>query len=114
MANIEKIKLTADVEKVLEPAFCDDADFIKNQIISGAAELFKVNSAFFVTRIEEKELVIVALAGRDLTSAAKIIFEAAKSIGCQSIRFHTKRKGLARLLSDLKPKYVETVYKIEV
>lgn len=114
MANIEKVKLSAEIEKTLKPAFLDDADFIKNQIISGAAELFKVNSAFFVTRIEDNELVIIALAGKDLATAAKLIFSAAKSIGCQSIRFHTKRKGLARLLSAFSPQYVETIYKIEV
>jgi hypothetical protein len=111
LASIEKITLTAEVEKVLLPAFLADADFIKNEISSGAAELFRVNSAFFVTRLESAELVIIAVAGKDLPAAAKIMFNAAKTIGCQSIRFHTKRKALARMLKEFKPEYVETVYR---
>lgn len=114
MANIEKIKLTAEVEKTLEPAFLADADFIKDQIKSGVAELFKVKRAFFVTRLEEKELVIVALAGENVALASQVIFDAAKRVGCQSIRFHTKRDGLARMLKNYSPEIVETVYRVKV
>lgn len=115
MAVIKKeINLTADIAKVLKPAFVDDAEFIINQIQSGVAELFSVDNAFFVTRLEDTELVIVALAGENLATAATEIFNAAQKIGCQSIRFHTKRKGLARMLKSFKPSYVETVYRVEV
>jgi hypothetical protein len=111
LASIEKITLTAEVEKVLAPAFLADADVIKNQLSSGVAELFKVHSAFFVTRLENTELVIVALAGENLALAAQVIFDSAKAVGCQSIRIHTKRKGLARMLKKFKPEHVETVYR---
>lgn len=115
MANLKKeISLTANIAKVLNPAFGDDAELIINQIKSGVAELFSVGNAFFVTRLEDDELVIVALAGENLPSAATEIFNAAQKVGCQSIRFHTKRKGLARMLKGFKPNYVETVYRVEV
>lgn len=99
---------------MLCPAFSADADFIKAQIKSGEAELFRVGRAFFVTRLEGDELVIVSLAGENLAVASNIIFDAAQKVGCKSIRFHTKRKGLARMLKQFKPKYVETIYRIEV
>jgi hypothetical protein len=115
---IEKINMTAEAEETLECAFLDDAAFIKNEIQQGVAELFKVGNAFFVTRIERsnknKELVIIALAGSGLVASSVHIFNAAKLAGCKSIRFHTKRRGLAKLLTHLKPEYVETVYKINV
>ncbi len=114
MANIKKISLSADVAKVLNPAFVDDAELITSQIKSGAVDLLSVGNAFFVTRLEDKELVIVALAGENLAVAASEIFNAAQKVGCQSIRFHTKRKGLARMLKAFQPNYVETVYRIEV
>ena len=114
MASIEKISLSAEIEQVLKPAFLDDAGVIKHQINQGVAELFRVDNAFFVTRLEDKELVIVALAGQNLDQAAQEIFTAAQKVGCQSIRFHTKRQGLARMLKQFKPTYVETVYRVEV
>jgi hypothetical protein len=114
VASIEKITLTAEVEKVLLPAFLADADFIKNELSLGVAELFRVHNAFFVTRLEDTELVIVALAGENLALAAQVIFDSAKAVGCQSVRFHTKRHGLARMIKKFTPEYVETVYRVKI
>jgi len=56
----------------------------------------------------------VALAGENLALAAQVIFDSAKAVGCQSIRFHTKRHGLARMIKKFTPEYVETVYRVKI
>ena len=116
MAVIKKITQAdmATAMAVLAPAFLDDEGEIVKQITSGEAEVFSIKNIFFVARLENTELVVVALAGKNLVSAMADIFNAAKQAGCTTIRYHTTRKAFSRILSSFQPEFVEYVYKIGV
>ena len=92
-----------------------DAEIIGEEIKSGVSELWQVldGDAYCVTRIEPGELVIVAFGGKGLLQVTDAILKAAKSQGLQSIRFHTNRPALARLVKKYKPRHIEHIYRID-
>ncbi len=71
------------------------------EIQQGIAELWRINggAAWMITRVEGSELVVCCLAGRDLLPVCAVLYRAASLRGLSSIRFHTGRRGLARLVN---------------
>lgn len=96
----------------------DDAPALKARVKSGGAEFFKLGRCYFVTFEEHsdkgRELVVACCEGQGAKEATTVLYQLAKAKNYRSIRFHTKRKGLGRLVSHLNFKPVETVYKVEL
>ena len=92
-----------------------DREIIESEIRQGVSELWEINegSAHCVTRIEDGELVIVCFGGEGLLDVTDHILHAAQSKGLTSIRFHTDRPALARLIKKYKPRHIEHVYRID-
>lgn len=94
------------------------------ELREGKAQLFKYSAGYFATRGEfddngNKELVLIAAEGKDFNPVAHWIVNQCREMGVKFVRFHTARKALARLVSDLKPQLIETrpkewVYRITI
>jgi len=103
----------------LHHALRGDLVLLKEQVKQGIAQLWEINSeigkSWMISRVEEhndqRELVICCYEGCDLKTVAPIIYKCAECQGFTSIRFHTQRKGLNRLVVDLGFTPYETVYK---
>lgn len=84
----------------------------------GQAELFSINAgeSVAVTRFDTdiQELVVCAYEGRDVMDFARVMVEAGRKNGALTLKYHTKRKGMARLLSELGAVEVETVYLVNL
>ena len=68
-----------------------------------------------VTRTEcfpnrKPELVVCCYKGEQLNAVTKVIMETAIKNGFGSIRYHTQRKGLNRLVQDLGFEFMESIY----
>jgi hypothetical protein len=88
---------SAQASALLKPALPGTSrQFIKRQVKRGDAGLVVRDDLAFVLRIEGRELVVVAAAGRGLLPATDLIFNFARENGLSTIRFHTRRKGLHR------------------
>jgi hypothetical protein len=78
----------------------DEAEIYKD-VKTGAASCWRIGNTAMISRREGAELVVMCLAGSDLRESAPVIKAAAARAGCQSIRMHTKRKGLVKLLAPV-------------
>jgi len=78
----------------------------------GLAQCWRLQhgQAYMLTRVEYKELVVCCFEGQNLNEMAEHIINTAKSNGFTSIRFHTKRPALARLINK-HFEHVEHVFK---
>lgn len=88
--------------RALIPALGKDADFIRQQCETDQAVIYRFNhhqgDTWVVLRGEDSELVVVAMAGAGLHQVAAKIIESARVSGFASLRCHTKRPGMARML----------------
>lgn len=96
----------------------DDGPLILNDLFMGNAELLRIGNCHFVTRVEEAagglEMVIMCAQGEDLVAAGQVLADAARNVGCKTMRFHTQRPGMARLLSSFNFHLSEYVYKADL
>jgi hypothetical protein len=120
MASCEKIKVrrvewSLAVAAKLSRSGGDDIDEIKAQVEQGAVIFEFENLALAVCRIDQlntrSEFVIVCLEGRGLHKIAPFLIGMAKRAGCHSIRVHTQRKGLSKMLERYQFKQDEIVLK---
>jgi len=101
--------------EALGAALGSDGDAIAAEVATGESQLIRYpDGSRIVLRLEERigaatELVIVAGAGTDATGKARKLVEVADSRGW-SIRFHTRRPALGRLLGSLGFTEQERVY----
>lgn len=119
MATLEEVTRTAwseRAERVLSPAFhySDELQQIAAEVKRDNATLWEVNQgqSYFVTRIEDQELVIVAIAGSDMKQLLRDIYIKAWNVGFSSIRFHTRDAAVLRYLREFSPEPVEYVMRI--
>ena len=101
--------------------FClrDALPILKQQVNAGVAQLWEIHTtkgkSWMVSRVEQinntRELVICCYQGCDLETVTPIIYHCAAQQGIDSIRYHTHRKGLNRLVIDLGFTPYETVYR---
>lgn len=103
---------------VLAPALNGDGDFIRCEVESGQADLYRVDGhGFIVTRLEqygnEFELVLVAWAGKDTGPIVEHVQRYCRYRGVKSIRFHSRLdpKVVARMVKKWGFEPVETVYR---
>ena len=103
----------------LSHALRGDLPLLKQQVNNRIAQLWEINSdqgkSWMISRVEinndQQELVICCYQGCDLKRVAPVIYDSAERQGFKSIRFHTQRKGLNRLIVDLGFLPYETVYR---
>lgn len=115
--RFKRIDWSADVAKRLENALSIDADLIEQDVRKNRASLYEINygDSYMVARIEsEGEFVVVAFEGKNLLEVVPHVMANAQREGCKSIRFHTQRPGLVRLLKDYNPQPLEYVCRINV
>lgn len=109
--NAEKVTFSQAAPHLSQSLSGDD-EVLRQQCESGLAQCWKLQhgQAYMLVRVEDKELVICCFEGQDLKAIANHIISAAKSNGFSSIRFHTKRPALAKLISQ-HFEHVEHVFK---
>ncbi|MFP3343519.1 hypothetical protein R0J87_13520 [Halomonas sp. SIMBA_159] len=98
-------EMTPEDAAILAAAMGDDAEEIKAQVASGAASLLRyADGSRIVLRLEAsavgQELVIVAGAGAGAREKVAELCDMATGRGW-SVRFHTKRPALGRMLEGL-------------
>jgi hypothetical protein len=111
---MEKAITAADVE-TLAPAMGADAEQIAAEVSAGISQLIRyADGSRIVARVEYDatggELVIVAGAGRDAPGKVAALVEQAERRGW-TVRFHTKRPALGRMLARLGFTESERVYR---
>lgn len=109
--NAEKVPFS-QAAPFLNQSLSGDDKGLRLECESGLAQCwkFKDGQAYMLARVEDKELVICCFEGRGLAEIASHIISAAKSNGFSSIRFHTKRPALAKLINQ-HFEHVEHVFK---
>lgn len=107
---------TREAEQGLGETLRGDADLLRQQVNDGIAELWRIeNHSWMITRVEDlpgrkPELVVCCYKGKDLRTVGDLILTQANRQDFGSIRFHTRRKGLNRLLHKFEFDYLETIY----
>lgn len=107
--------LTEHAEQKLSVIDAELWSRIRNDILAKRAQLFLCpGDTYLVLRIEGTELIIVACVGRNGDELMERCLEVAHAHGLTSIRFHTKRLGLPRLIKRFNPVELERVYRVNV
>jgi hypothetical protein len=118
-ARFECVAWEAIAPHVIEACAEDLAD-IRADVQAGAAAAWRINEgdAWMICRPEvfedRQELVVMVFQGRNLRAVAPDIIALAKGAGYGSIRFHTRRPGMIRMLSAFGFTEAERVYKAEL
>ncbi len=114
--NFERVRWSWEAVAGLGETMRDCEDLLRAQVERGIAELWRVGGhSWMITRTEyfptrKPELVVCCYKGRGLKAATQIILDTAKKQGFSSVRFHTQRKGLNRLIQEADFQLMETVY----
>jgi len=96
-----------EAEQGLGRTLQDDGLLLKTLVNQQQAQLWRIDSSngrsWMITRIEpvinsKPELVVCCYCGCDLPVVVERIISSAQQQGIGSIRYHTQRKGLNRLL----------------
>ncbi|NIC03974.1 hypothetical protein [Billgrantia bachuensis] len=107
--------MTAEDRAILAPAMDRDAADIEADVAAGRARVLRfADGSRGVVRLEvtptgQRELVLVACAGRGYREKVGKVVAAAKARGWR-VRAHTSQNGIARWLEGLGFREVERVY----
>lgn len=112
--KVRRLGWNSRVSEIFAPVLGSDEIEMRMQIQQGIAEIWQLDTLFLITRIEESELVVCCAIGQGLKELAPLINRAAKQKGCKTIRFHSTRPALSRLLKVWKFRELERVYQMEV
>lgn len=116
--KLERIEsLTPEIERSLAGVSDPLLQFqgIIKDIQSGAVQLYKLeNGSLLAICQENSDLLVVAYVGMDAYVAAEISIDIARHASLKYVRFHTARKGLARLIKSFKPELIQQVYRIPI
>ena len=104
---IKQIPWSDTAERGLVISAGDDMNIIKNQVLTGRAQLWEHHlngkHGYIVTRIDVEglgtELVLVLGEGSGLHDAVPLFKQVAVDLGIKGMRVHVKRKGLIRMFS---------------
>lgn len=116
MAIVQHTQWSQQAEDGLSETLRDCKPLLIEQIESGTAQLWEIDGhSWMITRVEHwpnqpPELVICCYQGSDLNSVGEKIVASAKAQGFGSLRYHTRHKGLNRLLKAFEFEFLETVY----
>ncbi|SRR5258706_1820716 len=120
MLTIAKIPQWSDAAELgLGETLGKFRDELADQVNRGIAELWRLGRrTYLLTRLDKwahgSELVVCCLKGEGLHEIAPVIIERAKKQGIDSIRFHTTRPGLSRLVSRYGFRESERVYTLDL
>ena len=100
---------------VIAPVLQGDT-WLLGAVLSGDAQAYQVDDwkSTWIVRPDGTELVVCCVIGEDLEPALMAMRPAVIKHGFKSVRFHTQRKGLSRLLKNWGPVFVEHVYKVSL
>ena len=87
---MQNVELTKPVLKVLRPALQGAKGTIKRELLQGISKLYKHKDLWIVSRKEQSEFVLVAVAGRGLLNAVPYLIRLAEQHNCTSVRWHTR------------------------
>lgn len=88
---------------------------IRRDLMMNRAQLFECpDNTYLVLRIQGAELIILAIVGKHGVECMDFCIRIAQAKGLESVRFHTARRGMARLLKQFNPIELERVYKVTV
>ncbi|WP_404402984.1 hypothetical protein LG288_05910 [Idiomarina seosinensis] len=100
--NLNRIKQSAG----------NDFNVIARQIAAKRVQFIDIAGCALVLRADGAELVIMCAEGKNLIKAAPIVIRKAREKGYRTMRFHTLRPALQRLLNKvLKFELTEYVYR---
>ena len=102
------------VREKLVATFDGDEALIKQDVDNGVASCWMIGGVCMISRRENYELVVMCLAGEGLAEVAPVLKAAAKKAGCKSIRLHTKRRGLLKLLQPFGVALQEYILKVSL
>lgn len=111
-------KITAEKVSFLQAApyltksLSGDDQVLRQQCDAGIAQCWRLQGgqAYMLTRSEKKELVVCCFEGKNLGEVISGVIFAAKRCGFTSIRFHTKRPAILKLLKQ-EFSLVENIYR---
>ena len=103
----------------LQQCLRGDLPILREQVNHGIAQLWQVitdkGESWLITRVEMindlKELVVCCYQGCDVNTVTPVIYRCAEQQGFDSIRYHTQRKGLNRLVKPLGFNEHEVIYR---
>lgn len=106
--NIERVTDWSAIVAGLAETLGDDSDrrLLKAQFQEGSATGYRIDGNTWVLLRPEpefQELVIVAMKGRNLRKVLPMIASEARQGGFKSLRAHTSRPGLLRLVKQVLP-----------
>ena len=113
--QIAKVTDLARLAIVIAPVLQGD-QWLLDAVATGQAQAYQVDDwqSAWVIRADGDELVVCCVIGADLEPALMAMRPMAIAQGFKSVRFHTQRKGLARLLKAWGPTFTEYVYKVRL
>jgi hypothetical protein len=105
-------KFVPEAMYFLKPVLNGLDEYYKQEIENGKSELYFIeNNTWLITRIEyePKTLVVSCIRGKNIIEISEYIYKAAKLINCVRIEFHTKRKGLVKMLKKWNFKFISHI-----
>jgi hypothetical protein len=111
--KIERLQhWSQEAEEGLCYALAGDRDIIAAQVNAGRLECFRLwdGAAYMVTRVQGGVLTVCCYQGERAKEACEWVFERARLLGLERVRFHTSRPALARLLSGFGFEHREHVF----
>lgn len=107
-----------EADEALRVSMGDAAADIRAEVMAGVSDVWRIGETWAVTRVERikssAEMVIVCLEGKKSETATDVLYRVAQANGIGSIRFHTQRQSLARLVHRFGPVETERVYRVRV
>lgn len=116
LITFERADWCAQAAQGLKRALAKDGAFIAEEVRDGISQLWRVNAgeSWVVTREEGAELVVVCLEGKDMVGITGAIIQNAKKAGFETMRAHTKRRGMMRALKRFNVKQREIVLELDL
>lgn len=119
--NIEKIpQWNEEAERGLRDTLRDDGPELARQVNEGIAELYLIDGeTYMLTRVDAveggpRELVVCCMQGRNVRQITPWIIDLAAANGIDSIRYHTQRPALQRMVAKFGFRELERVYRLEL
>ena len=105
-----------EISTHVKGAMSGDDGYFEKAINSGQCQAWQFlgSDLWMITRSEGRELVVCCIEGSGLNDAAPQIIRAAVGGRFETIRFHTKRPALGKMLSGFGFEEFERIYKLEL
>ncbi len=116
---LQQCQWCQEAADALREELSPDEALIRSEVERGISKLWRIDGGWLVTRPEtyhdgSRELVLVAIRGRDINDLMAVVKAAAIEAGFPSIRYHSSRPGAARFTKQWGFDPAETVYRCEL